>query len=103
MDYKLLKIASINSFLVLAYVILIVWIMQMFEKSGSDFPSPWTPVAFLMLLTLSAAIVGTLIFARPVMIFLEGGKKEAVKLLAYTLGCLIILTILAIVIVAPLG
>ncbi|MBI4458039.1 hypothetical protein HY633_03700, partial [Candidatus Uhrbacteria bacterium] len=47
-------------------------------------PSIFGPMAFLMLFSLSAAVLGLLIFARPVMFYIDGKKREAVKLLVYT-------------------
>ena len=96
MDKKLLRIATINSLAVLVYVNLVVALISYLEKNFSNQPDTWfTPVAVLMLFVLSAAIVGSLVFIRPVMIFLDGGKKEAVMLLAYTIGCLLVLTVIA--------
>lgn len=54
--------------------------------------------AILMLLVLSAAVVGTLILGRPLMMYLDGLKKEAVKTLGLTILVLFVLTALALVI-----
>lgn len=99
MDHKLFKIASINSLLVLAYVVLVSYVMQSIERMNPE-NNFFGPVAFLMLFVLSAAVLGTLIFVRPAIIYLSGGKKEGVNLLAYTLACLFILTVLALIIVS---
>ncbi len=56
------------------------------------------PISFLMLFVLSVAVVGLLIFAKPAMMYLNGEKGEAVKLVAYTVMCLAIITVLAIAI-----
>ncbi|MFA4937084.1 MAG: hypothetical protein WC575_02215 [Patescibacteria group bacterium] len=55
------------------------------------------PVAFLLLFVVSATIVGLLVLGKPVTLFLEGFKKEAVRLLFYTVICLIVITALALV------
>lgn len=47
-----------------------------------------TPVAVLMLLVFSAALMAVLVFGQPLMWYLDGKKKPALELLAYTLGCL---------------
>lgn len=99
MDYKLLKIAGINSLGVLVYVTIVSSVMQSIERMGGPENKFFGPVAFLMMLVLSAAVVGTLIFVRPIMIFLGGGKKEGVKLLGYTLACLLVITVLAMIII----
>lgn len=94
---KLFKIAAINALGVLTYILLVAGTIFSFDKWMEDStPEFLQPVVMLMLLVLSVAVVGTLIFARPVMFFLEGSKKEALKLLGYTLGCMAALLILVI-------
>lgn len=48
----------------------------------------WTLVAMLMIFVLSAAITGFLIFGKPAILFIEGNKKDGLKLLGLTIGCL---------------
>ena len=102
MNKKLIKVAASHSVLVLAYVVIVVSIMNNAEKLFGPEENAWAPVAFLMLFVLSAAIMGTLIFMKPVIMYMEGSKKEAVALLSYILGCLVILTVLVLVVVASL-
>lgn len=45
----------------------------------------WMPFFMLMLLVFSVAAVGSLIFGKPILMYLENQKMEAVKLLVYTL------------------
>ncbi len=47
--------------------------------------------AFLLTFVISAAIMGLLVFGRPVLLYMDGLKKEAVSLLFYTLGFLILI------------
>jgi len=54
------------------------------EPDGSFFPS----MVFLLLFVTSAAVMGLTIFARPIMWYLDGLKKEAVKLSIWTVGFL---------------
>lgn len=44
------------------------------------------PIAMLMLLVFSAAFCGTFIFGQPILWFMSGKKKEALSLLATTMG-----------------
>ena len=44
--------------------------------------------AAMLLLTLSGAVIGTLIFARPLAWHLDGRKREAAALLSWTIGLL---------------
>lgn len=50
------------------------------------------PISLLTLLVLSVGIVGTLIFLRPILVYLDGKKAEAVKLLTATLAWLALFT-----------
>ena len=52
------------------------------------------PIAMLSLLVFSAALVGLLIFGRPILWYWDGQKKEAVSLLVYTLGIFLVITII---------
>jgi hypothetical protein len=51
------------------------------------------PMAMLLLLVISAAITGSLVFGRPVYMIYNGQKKEGLKLLFYTIGFLVLITI----------
>lgn len=53
------------------------------------------PIVMLLLFVFSAAFTGVLIFGRPILWYLDGKKKEAVALLFYTLGCVLIIAIVA--------
>ena len=93
-DKKLAIYALINSVAVLIYTAAVALIMQNGEKIFGQIKTIWGPIAFLMLFVLSATIVGALVLGRPVIFYLDGLKKEAVKLFIYTVGCLFILTII---------
>ncbi len=48
------------------------------------------PMVFLMTLVISVAVMGMLIFGKPILLYLDGLKKEAVSLIIYTIGFLIL-------------
>lgn len=50
------------------------------------------PVVFLSLLVISVATVGSLIFVKPVMLYIDGKKSEAVTLLFWTIASLAVIT-----------
>jgi len=54
-----------------------------------------TPVAMLLLFILSAAITGSLVLAKPILLFLDKQKTEALSFFLWTLVWLFILTIFA--------
>ena len=51
------------------------------------------PFAILLLFVISATIVGTLVLGRPALLYLDGKKTEALKFFGYTVGWLIVFTI----------
>ncbi|MFH1112171.1 MAG: hypothetical protein V1712_03870 [Patescibacteria group bacterium] len=92
---KLLYYSLINSFATFIYVVLVAWTMFNGDKVFGKMNTLLGPVAFLLLFVVSATIVGILVLGKPVGLYLEGFKKEAIKLLIYTVVCLIIITALA--------
>ncbi|MCA9388937.1 hypothetical protein KC644_04265 [Candidatus Berkelbacteria bacterium] len=78
---------------VTAYVALVSLIMfhaeQLFGEPKDSFIGP---IAFLLLFVTSAAVMGILIFGRPVMFYLDGKKKDAIYTLLATVAWLIIIT-----------
>jgi hypothetical protein len=57
-----------------------------------------TPIAFLLLFVLSAAIMGALVLGRPLLMYLDNQKKEALKLFGLTLAWLFVYMMIAMVI-----
>lgn len=89
------KSALTNSLAITLYVILVASLM--FTLSNSNFKSDNTiifPIAMLLLLVFSVALVGVLIFGRPILLYIDKKKKEAVSLLAQTLIILFAIIIL---------
>ena len=58
----------------------------------------WGPFAFLLLFVLSAAIMGVLVLGRPVLLYLEGKKKDAIKILLLTIGWIFLATLIFLII-----
>lgn len=71
-------------------VIYIVAILSflLFSKffDSPDFPEFFGPILLLSLLVISVATMGGLFFLKPLMLFVEGQKKEAVLFLTFTMG-----------------
>lgn len=87
-----------HAVLVLLYVGLVASIMNNGSRWFGVKDTAWTPVAMLMLLVLSASITGTLVLGRPLLMYLDGEKKEALKFFSYTIGWLFLLTITVLVV-----
>lgn len=60
---------------------------------GPDEPVFLAPVAMLMLFVLSAAVMASLVFGKPAMLYVDGKKKEAITMVAWTIGTLAVLTL----------
>ena len=76
------------------YVALVVQVMTNAEKVFGNMKPFLGPVAFLLMFVLSAAVTSSLVFGRPVMMYLDGKKREAIKQLGLTLLWLFIILVL---------
>lgn len=92
-------LSLLHAVAVIAYIILVVFIMNsmdtLFSGKSDTF---WTPVLVLMLFVVSAVVTGSLVLGRPIYLYLDNQKKEAVKFLIFTIGWLFIFMLLAFVI-----
>ncbi|MFA4941503.1 MAG: hypothetical protein WC582_02810 [Patescibacteria group bacterium] len=82
----------IHSLGVLIYVIIVAMIMSNGEKLFGKTDTFWSPIAFLMLFVSSALITSSLVLGRPIYLYFDGRKEEAIKFLFYTIGWLFIIT-----------
>ncbi|MFH1802258.1 MAG: hypothetical protein ABH864_02280 [archaeon] len=97
---KVMKCAWLDALGTGVYVVLVAsFIYFMGENSSVADKSVFIPIAMLMLLVLSVAIVGSLMFGKPVMWYIDGKKKDALKLLFWTLGIFLVFTVLVLVVV----
>lgn len=90
----ILKRAFVNAFGVAAYVIAFAWIVNHAEKWFPEKESWLGPALFLIVFIVSACVTASLVLLKPVLLYLEGHKKDAVHLFAYTIVFLILLAIL---------
>ncbi|MEK9183654.1 MAG: hypothetical protein AAB890_01090 [Patescibacteria group bacterium] len=67
------------------------------EKWFQSVPEFFAPIIMLLLLVLSASIMGVLVFGRPILLYLDNQKKDALTMLFYTLGCLAVIFLLTVV------
>mgnify|MGYP001619982831 CR=1 FL=1 len=100
-DKKLFLLSVLNSLGVLAYVSLVVLFMSNTQNIFGQGDNPMIGVVMLLLLILSALITGSLVLGRPILYYLEGQKREGVRLLLFTIIDLVI--ILTLVILVYLG
>ena len=88
---KIAQYSLVHSMGVLAYVFLVAILIRNGDKLFGKNNNVASVMAFLMLFVFSATVVGGLVLAKPVMLYLDGQKKEAVKMLLSTVGWLLIL------------
>ena len=91
---KILNRAFLNAVGTFTYIILIVLLIFSLQNSNAE-DSLIILMSMLMLFVCSAAITGFLVFGKPVMLYIDGKKREAVLLLAHTIGILVLLTIIS--------
>jgi hypothetical protein len=85
---KLVLRGIIDAIGVFIYTSAVAWLMFNGERFFGKAESFWMPVALLLLFVLSAAITGLLVLGKPIILYLNDSKKEAFKLLIYTLVAL---------------
>ena len=79
---------------VLAYVVLFAWSVNNLEAWLGDMPETWlTPVFMLLVFIVSACVTGSLVLLQPILLYMEGQRKEAVHLFVYTIGFLVVLAL----------
>jgi hypothetical protein len=94
MEVKIFKRAVINALLASAYVTIIGLFMSNASRIFGQKDTTLTPVAVLMLLVFSSALMGILVFGQPLMWYIDGKKKAALNLLGYTMAALLIFMML---------
>lgn len=95
-----LQTAFINSIGTAIYITLVSLLMTNGNQIFGQANGVLGGVGILLLFTLSALIVGSLVLGKPLMLYLDGAKKEAVKLLMYTISILALITIIFLIILA---
>jgi hypothetical protein len=91
---KLIKTSIINSIAAWLYVSGVALLMTNAQKIFGKEDNVFTGVAVLMLFVISATIMGFLVLGKPLMMYLDGFKKEALKLFYFTVAWLILIAFL---------
>ncbi len=85
----------VNAIGVFAYVMLAVLAITNGEKIFGEMKNFWGPVTFLLLFVFSALVCGLLIFGRPIYLWFDNAKKEAVKMILFTVVNLFVILLVA--------
>lgn len=83
---------------VFAYVMLVVLVMSNVERIFGQMENFWGPVTFLLLFVFSALVCGLLVFGRPIYLWFDNAKKEAVKMLLLTVANLFVILLVALLV-----
>ena len=88
----------INALSASAYIILVVSVMTFMTQPLKNKPDTFfAPITALFVFTLSAAVMAYLFFYQPLLLFIEGKKKEAVNLFIKTVGIFAAITALVLI------
>lgn len=92
------KQAFLNSFFTVLYVVAV----GSFMYFGTQIKLGRTntilaPIAMLLLFVFSASLTGFLIVGKPLQMYIDGKKKEALSLLTYTLVFFFVFTLIALI------
>ena len=86
----------INALSASAYIILIVSVMTFVTQPLRNKPDTFfAPITMLFVLTLSVAVMAYIFFYQPLLLFIEGKKKEAINLFVKTVGVFAVFTVVA--------
>jgi hypothetical protein len=78
-----------NALAAAAYIGLIALLLSNAGSTLGPINGPLAAAAFLLVFVISAAVMGIIIFGRPVLWYFNGRKEEAVHLLAATIVFLV--------------
>ena len=88
----------INAAGVFVYVVAIALLLFNGQNIFGKTPTVLTPIFMLLLFIISALVTGSLVLGKPILLYLEGNKKEAVKMFfATSLWILMFLFIVAVI------
>jgi hypothetical protein len=90
-----------HALLVFIYVAFVAWFMTHANALGIPADNEntiWGPILFFTLFVISAAITGALVLGRPLLLYLDGMKKEGILFFAYTVAWMAIITVLVILV-----
>ncbi len=91
-------IDAIGTFLYIVLIVGFIYSLQSSIPKADDIIL--IPIAMLLLFVFSAGFTSSLVFGKPVLLYLEGKKKEAISMVAWTLAFLLIFTIIVFILIA---
>lgn len=90
----MIKTPFVNALGASAYIVLVVTVMTFVTQPLKNKPDTFfAPITVLFVLTLSVAVMAYLFFYQPILLFIVGKKKDAVRYFASTVGFFAVFTI----------
>jgi hypothetical protein len=87
-----------HAVLTFIYISLVALFMSNVERVFDNIPDVLAGMTMLTLFVVSAAVTGALVVGRPILLYIEGKKSEAVRFFGYTLGWLVVILVLLVTI-----
>ena len=84
---------------VASYVCAIALLMTSTRAFAGKAPAVISMAAFLMLFIVSAVVTGLLVMGKPILLYADGAKKQAIAMLLMTVAWLFTITVIALIIV----
>ena len=90
---NIIKKSLINAGLAALYVFILTFIMSNNKSIPKGAPEFLIGMGMLLIFVISATIMGYLVLGKPILMYLDGAKKEAVKLFYLTVTWLILIAV----------
>lgn len=94
----LIQRSFLNALGTVAYVAVVATLMSNGEKIFGQMSDILGPITILTLFVLSAAVTSSLVLGKPILMYLNNQKNDAVRLFIYTLGWLALAIIILMII-----
>ena len=86
---SLVKRAAVSALGVYAYILALVTVVINAEKLFGPVEPGWLgPTLFMTVFVLSASVTGSIVLLKPVTLYADGNKKDALRLFGYTIVAL---------------
>ena len=100
MTKKLVKLAFFSALGEAVYILLIALFVINSGKLEGNKPGVLPIIAFLLLFVFSASLSGALVLGKPILLYLDGKRKEGIYLFGLTLGWLMLFLAVALFLAA---
>jgi len=92
-NLDLIKKSLINASLAALYILTVSFVMSNNQKIFINSPEILIGMAMLLLFVISATVMGFLVLGKPLLMYLDGAKKEALKLFYLTITWLALIAV----------